>query len=382
MIRSIVYPFLVIALLSCANREKPKDDVPGGGWRVTIRGKVGYPGTGEIRLTEIGLGDGDKEDTVKLKSNYSFEKTVTLTEPGYYRLNFYDLQYVDFILDRTDLEINVDGNSQAGFSEVNGSPDHALIVEMQSAIQASQSGPGFRKLESEFEQAKQRKSQEQMSNLQDQYMGELSRVQDSLLQTLIKRPLSLGMINILEGNMFDKDAQFKYYKQVADRIQSEWPASRYGKKFVEMVDKMAITAVGQPAPEISLPDQNGDTIKLSSLRGKYVLVDFWAKWCGPCRRENPNVVKAYAKYKNKGFEILGVSLDRSREDWVQAIAEDRLTWKHVSDLKYFNSQAALDYNINAIPFSILLDPNGVIIAKNLRGASLEKKLAEIFGKKS
>lgn len=368
-----------LAMWGCANQEKPK--AAGDGWEVTIRGKVGFPSAGEISLTEIGLGS-DKRDTLKLKSNYSFEKKLNLTEPGYYRLNFYDLQYVDFILDRSDLEINVDGNSQDGFAEVTGSPDHALIIEVQRALQEAQSGPGLRKIESAFQLAAQRKDQDAMSALQEQYMAALKDVQDSVITVLDTKPVSLGMINILEGNMFDKDQQFPFYKRTAERIAREWPSSRYGKQFITMVDKMAVTAIGQKAPEIALPNQNGDTIKLSSLQGKYVLVDFWAKWCGPCRMENPNVVKAYKKYRNDGFEILGVSLDRNKADWLQAIQEDGLTWKHVSDLKYFNSQAAADYNINAIPFSILVDPNGVIIAKNLRGSGLDKKLSEVFRKKS
>jgi thiol-disulfide isomerase/thioredoxin len=107
-------------------------------------------------------------------------------------------------------------------------------------------------------------------------------------------------------------------------------------------------------------------------------VDFWAKWCGPCRQENPNVVKAFQKYNSKGFTVFGVSLDRSKQDWVKAINDDRLTWTHVSDLKYWQSEAAKTYNITGIPFSVLLDPNGVIIAKNLRGAELDEKLADIF----
>jgi peroxiredoxin len=144
---------------------------------------------------------------------------------------------------------------------------------------------------------------------------------------------------------------------------------------------MKALAIGQLAPEISLPNPDGTVVPLSSLRGKYVLVDFWAKWCGPCRRENPNIVRAYNQYKDKGFTVYGVSLDRSKADWLQGIQEDGLTWTHVSDLKYWQSEAAKTYNITAIPFSLLLDPNGKIIAKNLRGQALDEKLEEVLGGK-
>lgn len=134
------------------------------------------------------------------------------------------------------------------------------------------------------------------------------------------------------------------------------------------------------APEIALPNPKGDTMKLSSLKGKYVLIDFWASWCGPCRRENPNVVAAYKKYHDKGFEIYSVSLDDNKQKWVQAIQQDGLIWNnHVSELKKWNSQVAQEYGINAIPHSILINPEGKIIAENLRGASLLQKLASIYG---
>jgi len=141
----------------------------------------------------------------------------------------------------------------------------------------------------------------------------------------------------------------------------------------------AAVQVGMAAPEIALPTPEGEMLNLSDLRGKVVLVDFWASWCRPCRAENPNVVRVYNKYKDQGFEILGVSLDRDRAAWLQAIEKDGLTWPHISDLKFWQSQAAQTYGVTAIPYTVLVDRDGTIIAERLRGGSLEAKLAEIFG---
>ena len=132
------------------------------------------------------------------------------------------------------------------------------------------------------------------------------------------------------------------------------------------------------APDITMPDVNGTNLSLSSFKGKYVLVDFWASWCVPCRAENPNVVAAYNKYKSKNFTILGVSLDKTKDAWVQAIKQDGLTWNHISDLKFWNSEAVALYGFNGIPYNVLLDPTGKIIADNLRGGELETKLAEVL----
>lgn len=138
--------------------------------------------------------------------------------------------------------------------------------------------------------------------------------------------------------------------------------------------------IGQTAPELSLPDPNGKEVKLSSFRGKYVLVDFWASWCKPCREENPTVVKAYNKYKDKNFTILGVSLDRpgQKDEWMKAVMKDNLTWTQVSDLMFWNSPVVQLYGIEGIPYNVLVDPYGKIIAESLRGPALEAKLGELL----
>ncbi|UJP64319.1 peroxiredoxin family protein [Mongoliitalea daihaiensis] len=342
--------------------------------QVEIKASLQNADAGQVKISKFIDDNAELVTTIEVSGDGKFSYTLALTEPGFYEVDLMGKKSVRLALYDQDVKIIYDFND-ANSLVLDGSEDsqHMLAIERLTEEYQEQ----INQLNTAYMEAMNNRDTDKIKDIQDIAISMESNQSQKVKELIASMDNSfaamaaLGMINIRND--------FQFVDELIQSLDKKYPNVQMIQNVLAQLDDMRSLAIGQMAPEIELPNPEGELVKLSDLRGKYVLIDFWAAWCRPCREENPNVVRLFNQYNSQGFEVFGVSLDRTKEAWVKAIEDDQLTWTHVSDLKYFNSAAAATYQINAIPATYLIGPDGTIVAKDLRGNSLENKLKEIFG---
>ena len=366
--------FIVAALLAggCSSRDK----------NFTLRGTIEHMPKHIVYLEELSINNNIiTVDSAHSDANGSFEMSGHSTEPGLYRIRFQGDQFILLSMDKGTTKITGDWNNLTDYKVI-GSASSASLQGFLGHIRSSLKDFNTLSIVIDSMRARGNDSMLQKANADLETMNfKLTRFVEQYSDTTAYLPNAIFAVSMLNAA-----TETEYLKTFTQSLLTRFPNSAVAKDFVAKINEAASPSsnsnaggsniIGSPAPEIDLPTPSGKNISLSSLKGKYVLVDFWASWCGPCRAENPNVVAAFQKYKAKNFTILGVSLDNDKAKWQQAIKDDNLMWHQVSDLQGWESVAARTYGVQSIPSNFLVDPDGKIIATNLRGSSLDAALGE------
>ena len=339
-----------------------------------IKGQIKGKESGDIRLMKYADGRWITEDSAKIeKGQFTLKGKTDIPE---LRLISMEQQQIvaQFFAENGTITLNA-WNDSLTKTQVKGSKSNDEFTVLKKELENI--NKDIQGLQQKYSEAMQSGNEDGMKKAQIDYEAMMGN-QTVYIKNFIREHPKSAVSPLIVLMQFSQDISAHDIDTLVVFLDPSIRASVYVSELNKIAGKKRLTDAGSVAPDFTQNTPEGTPFTLSSLRGKFVIVDFWASWCGPCRKENPNVVALYNKYKDKGLDILGVSLDRDKAAWLKAIADDQLTWHHVSDLKYWQNEVAVKFGVQAIPFTLLLDKEGKIIAKNLRGEDLARKLAELM----
>lgn len=372
--------FLLVSLLltACETTEKPDGYVVNGTAKGVLNGIRVYLKSRDDKGKEM-----FKDTAIIVDEKFKFEGKIENPQMWFLQVNSVPGSK-PFMIENGVINIQVEKDSMHA-TKVSGTKSNKAFEEYNLKVkELSQKrrtlSMNHRQAERGTDSAKTKLIKEDLDKLTNEMMSYpfefINKNNDNFFSLVL-------IESLLGGNNTDLDKLSNAFNNLESDIKQSIYGMRVNTRIItkkQEKERLANLEIGKAAPEFSAPDPDGKMLALKDMRGKVTIIDFWASWCGPCRRENPNVVKVYEKYHDKGLEIIGVSLDKQgqKDRWLSAIEKDKLTWHHVSNLAYFNDPVAKQYAINSIPATYILDEEGTIIAKNLRGPALENKIAELL----
>jgi thiol-disulfide isomerase/thioredoxin len=384
--RTIFVVFIsILFLVSC-----------GTGGSFILKGTLNNSRNDKLWLKEMTINGQVIVDSIKIDEQGNFKLKRKIDKSGFFTLSTSDKDnYITLIIKPGDeITLNANVKELGKTYQVKGSKDAELVRELSAKLDStldkiSDLGKIY---EDSINSRNLLKIRAHLDSVYNVIEEDQVKFTEKFIRTNIQSLASLmALYQQLSPrtSVLNPTDHYEYYKMVDSSMMSLYPDADAVKSLHMLINDVGEqnqrkeqlekrTGIGAIAPEIALPNPKGDTLRLSSTRGKYVLLDFWASWCQPCRNENPNLLRLYWRYKYNGFEIFQVSLDKTKESWIKGITDDKLAWINVSDLKFWNSPVVALYGIESIPYNLLLDTKGEIIGKDLQGEKLASKLREIF----
>ena len=375
--KKFIYGFVVVGLFACNNKKDTQS--------IEVEGTVKNAAAKMIYLEEnVPNGGPTIMDSAELKNDGSYKMKAPFKEEVLYQLRLQGktTPFAFFINDVSKIKVNADLNNPSQPYTVEGSPASQALIDFDKSMY--EKGMQIYSLSQMVDSLTKAKASDSLVNIEYQKLESIATSLKTSAQEVMQKSKSpvltlytLGSFQNTANNLGMQGFSKEEIEAIINGASAKFPAHtalQAVKKNIQAPATQTPATGVRKAPEFSQPDANGKPVSLASFKGKYVLLDFWASWCKPCRMENPNVVKAYNEFKDKNFTVFGVSLDQEKSAWQEAIQKDGLTWTHASDLKFWNNEAAALYGVQSIPANFLIDPDGNIIAQDLRGEDLTETL--------